>query len=306
MSKPSHNDPAEVPGAKSRYDDFLAVHINQTLSIHGTANFLSWHRFFTWTYEQALRTECGYKGYQPYWNWGRWALDPLSSPIFDGTATSMGGNGAYQAHNCTNGLPTGLNCIPPGNGGGCIASGPFKNMTVNMGPISPTLAEPEVVPAPSFYAYNPRCVKRDVSSWVSSRWTTDQNSTDLIVQNGEIGSFQTVMQGDFANGVYGVHTGGHFTIGGDPGGDLFASPGDPAFYLHHAQIDRTWWIWQNQDPEQRTTAIAGTITLNNNPPSRNGTLEDLIDLGVNADAITIGEVMSTTGITAGPLCYIYV
>ena len=32
------------------------------------ANFLSWHRFFTYTYEQALRNECGYQGYQPYWN----------------------------------------------------------------------------------------------------------------------------------------------------------------------------------------------------------------------------------------------
>lgn len=29
--------PAElVPGAKSRYDDFVATHINQTLKIHGT------------------------------------------------------------------------------------------------------------------------------------------------------------------------------------------------------------------------------------------------------------------------------
>jgi hypothetical protein len=29
------------------------------------ANFLSWHRYFVWTYETALREECGYKGYQP-------------------------------------------------------------------------------------------------------------------------------------------------------------------------------------------------------------------------------------------------
>jgi hypothetical protein len=65
MSKPARTDSKVVPGAKSRYDDFLYTHINQTLSIHGTANFLSWHRYFTWTYEQALRNECGYTGYQP-------------------------------------------------------------------------------------------------------------------------------------------------------------------------------------------------------------------------------------------------
>jgi tyrosinase len=101
----------------------------------------------------------------------------------------------------------------------------------------------------------------------------------------------------------GVHTGGHFTIGGDPGGDIFVSPGDPAFFLHHAQIDRTWWIWQNQDLKNRQNAIAGTITLNNNPPSRNGTLQDIIDMGVNNPGIQIAQAMSTL---AGPFCYIYV
>lgn len=96
---------------------------------------------------------------------------------------------------------------------------------------------------------------------------------------------------------------GHYTIGGDPGGDFFGSPGDPAFWLHHAQIDRVWWIWQNQNLPERQNAISGTITLSNVPPSRNGTLDDLLDLGVLGDVRTIGEVMDTTG---GPFCYIYV
>jgi hypothetical protein len=34
--KPSKADPSFAPGARSRYDDFVAVHINQTRSIHGT------------------------------------------------------------------------------------------------------------------------------------------------------------------------------------------------------------------------------------------------------------------------------
>ena len=36
MSKPSKLDKAKYPGAKSRYEDFVAVHMNQTMSIHGT------------------------------------------------------------------------------------------------------------------------------------------------------------------------------------------------------------------------------------------------------------------------------
>jgi tyrosinase len=66
--------PAKTPssvaaGARSRYDDLVVTHIQQSTTIHGTGNFLSWHRYFTWTFEQMLRNECGYKGYQPYYNW---------------------------------------------------------------------------------------------------------------------------------------------------------------------------------------------------------------------------------------------
>lgn len=91
-------------------------------------------------------------------------------------------------------------------------------MTVNLGPITPTLAEPEVTAVNSTFDWNPRCLKRDVSEWVSSRYTKDNDTYDLITNYKDISSFQNRMQGDFPTGFYGVHTGGHFTIGGDPGG----------------------------------------------------------------------------------------
>lgn len=40
MDKPSKADPSFAPGSRSRYDDFVAVHINQTLTIHGTVSEL--------------------------------------------------------------------------------------------------------------------------------------------------------------------------------------------------------------------------------------------------------------------------
>lgn len=60
MDKPSITPLDKAPGARSRYDDFVVTHINQTLTIHGTGNFLVWHRNFIWTFEQTLRNECGY------------------------------------------------------------------------------------------------------------------------------------------------------------------------------------------------------------------------------------------------------
>ena len=302
-SKPAKSG-ASAPGAKNRYDDFVATHINQTINIHGTGNFLAWHRYFTWAYEQALREECDYQGYQPYWNWGKYASDPLNSPIFDGSDTSMSGNGAYKAHPNTC-IPSPDLCqieIPAGNGGGCVNSGPFKDWSVNLGPVVAGYADVPPNPQWDGLGYNPRCLRRDISAAAANGWTKDSDTVDLITKNSDPYWFFTNMQGDFPNGYLGVHTGGHFTIGGDPGGDLFASPGDPAFFLHHANIDRVWWIWQNLDIKKRQYAVSGTITINNQPPSRNTTLEDTMDLGVNAGTVSIKDTMHTLG---GPFCYIY-
>ena len=116
------------------------------------------------------------------------------------------------------------------------------------------------------------------------------------------------METDHADSTFqiGVHGGGHYTLGGDPGDDVFTSPGDPAFYLHHGMIDRVWWIWQMMSPEERQSsskAIAGTRTFLNTPPSANGTLDDQIEFGYAAGpARPIRDLLSTV---QGPFCYVY-
>ncbi|KAF4312431.1 putative tyrosinase central domain protein [Botryosphaeria dothidea] len=304
-TKASITPKEKCPGCVSRYDDFVATHINQTLTIHGTGNFLSWHRYFTWTYEQALRDECGYTGYQPYWNWPKYSDDPRKSPIFDGSETSMSGDGAYQEHSPvyvpSSALP--YVTIPQAQGGGCVKSGPFTNFTVRLGPVSPAFENLTANPQADGLGLNERCLRRDINPWVSSQWTNDLNTSSLITSYTDVSTFQTMMQGDFPNGFLGVHTGGHMTLNADPAGDLFASPGDPSFFLHHAQIDRVWWTWQNLDVAARTFSVGGTITLNNSPPSRNTTLDDVLDLQYTGGSIIIRDAMSTV---AGPFCYVYI
>lgn len=39
--------------------------MNQTLTIHYTATFLSWHRYYIHLFEEALRGECEYQGNLP-------------------------------------------------------------------------------------------------------------------------------------------------------------------------------------------------------------------------------------------------
>lgn len=151
-----------------------------------------------------------------------------------------------------------------GTGGGCVHSGPFKNFTVNLGLISD--------PDPTRYA--PRCLKRDLNPFICKNFASLRNTTTVILDSPNIELFQAIMQGDTRyaqarNVFFGVHGGGHFTIsklpheysnsqtnsilpiGGDPGSDFYFSPGEPAFYHHHQQLDRLYFIWQNLDWENR-------------------------------------------------------
>ncbi|SPQ25703.1 18e28050-06f6-45fc-b018-0118a96aaa27 [Thermothielavioides terrestris] len=304
QSKPALTT-SQAPGAKSRFDDYVVIHILQTPRNHGSTFFLPWHRYYVWHYENALRTECNYTGYQPYWNWDRYAKDPANSPLFDGSEGSMGGNGAKVAHQGIPipGAPSPYNVIPPGDGGGCVTTGPFKNMTVNVGPIAPTIQVPRN-PRSDGLGYNPRCLRRDINKHAAAV-TTANYTYDLITSNSDVYWFQTVMEGQFAQGKWGVHAGGHYTISGDPAGDFFVSPGDPAFWLHHAMIDRVWWIWQLQDLDRRLAEVSMTRTMNNMPPSPNGTLDDPSGLGVLAPDVPVRELMSTMGGLGGKFCYIY-
>ncbi|KAJ5899314.1 hypothetical protein N7495_004058 [Penicillium taxi] len=307
QSLPSRTPSILVPGARTRYDDFVATHINQTLHIHFTGTFLGWHRWFIYNFESALHDECGYTGDYPYWTWAADAGSMEKSQVFDGSDTSMSGNGAYVANRSDVILSLGANApiyLPPGSGGGCVTSGPFKDYKVNLGPEA--LALPGNLTATSVnpFDYNPRCLKRDLTTKILQKWGNYTSIVDLILANNDIWDFEMVMQGVPGSGSIGVHGAGHYSMGGDPARDVYVSPGDPAFWHHHGMIDRTWWIWQNLDLKNRQNAISGTGTFLNSPVSPNTTLDTVIDIGYsNGGPIAMRDLMSTTG---GPFCYVYV
>ncbi|KAF0637824.1 hypothetical protein FPSE5266_11583 [Fusarium pseudograminearum] len=297
--KPSKADQTFAPGARSRYDDFVAVHINQTLSIHGTGNFFTWHRYFTWAYEKALQDECGYKGTQPYWNWFETG-DFATNPLFDGSETSMSGDGKYFEHD---GAWSGKQniFIPSGKGGGCIKGGPFVGAVANLGPPSPGMTGMEATKTP--LNYNPRCLRRDLSSYSINQWLNLPNLHNITLgkASNTIQAMQDEFQGRFSDKFLGMHAAGHFVIGGDSA-DLFSSPNDPVFFLHHSMVDRIYWVWQALHPRQAKD-IAGTITILNTPPSRDAVKSDVLNMGVNAPLITIEDGLDTLG--NSPFCYIY-
>jgi tyrosinase len=148
---------------------------------------------------------------------------------------------------------------------------------------------------------NPRCQRRDLTTAASTSTFTVANLLNVTVgaASATVGHFQDELQGPY--GTLRLHGAGHYAMGGD-GSDVFTSLNDPAFYLHHAMIDRVYWIWQVLHPAE-AGKVNGTVTFRNNPPSRNGTVDDLLEMGRLGPKVKIRDVLDTMGGT--PLCYVY-
>nr|KMM68346.1 hypothetical protein CPAG_04675 [Coccidioides posadasii RMSCC 3488] len=291
QSLPARTPSSIAAGAKTRYDDFVAVHIQQTLTIHYTV-FLPGNtsRLFAMNAPTLAPSLIGLENH----------------PLFDGSDTSMSGNGEPIPNKGDIFLHLGdLPSIrlPSGTGGGCVTSGPFKNFKVNLGPAALVLPGDRTEAVANPLDYNPRCLKRDLTDAIVRKFANATAVVDLILRRKTIESFQMNMQGIPGSGSIGVHGGGHYAMGGDPGRDVFVSPGDPAFFFHHAMIDRVWWIWQNLDLKNRQNAIHGTGTFLNDPPSPDTTLDTMVDLGyAGGPTLPMRDLMSTIN---GPFCYVY-
>ncbi|KAF7717663.1 Uncharacterized protein PECH_002957 [Penicillium ucsense] len=297
--KPPRLSTALYPGVRSRFDDFVATHINYTLHVHYSGLFLPWHRRFTWLWEQALREECSYTGYLPYWNWPLWAHDLKHSPLFDCSETSLSGDGEYNPGEQS--LSGGGVTLPRGCGGGCVRCGPFKDFQVHLGPFSRDLTSFTDIPSPGF-EYHPHCLNRSLNNFVSSNYD-NETVVSRLLSSTDISDFQLVLDHWPArpDGVLGPHGGGHFSLGSTMQ-DLFASPQDPAFMLHHGMIDRLWAMWQSKDERHRRYALNGTATILNPPWGKPVALDTVMEFGVLDQPCQIKEVMDPMG---HGLCYKY-
>jgi len=74
---------------------------------------------------------------------------------------------------------------------------------------------------------------------------------------------------------------------------------DPVFFLHHVNIDRVWWQWQQTRPRDRSSAYAGRA---NNHTEAAARVTDALDMGGLSKNVQVIDVMDTNG---GQLCYSY-
>ncbi|KAJ3516677.1 hypothetical protein NMY22_g14149 [Coprinellus aureogranulatus] len=277
MKLPPHDK--SRPDPKSRYQEFQATHVYLTERVHSVGHFLPWHRHLGTLYANALRDECGYKGPIAFWDWSRDADQtdvPLSkSPIFD-PVYGFGGDGVSGTYTLPKGA-TGNNSMPFGFKG-CVQDGPFKDARSNLGP-GKLVTE--------------HCIVRGITEFW--RNTVTSRVVDVVLQSKTYEDLRIIVDA-FVNGP--IHGGGHGIVGGEML-NVYSAGADPLFYLHHANLDRVWWKWQEADRNRRLYDISGPTEQNGNIQVKLDFMLDFPALGPN---VTVFEVMDAG---AYPGCFTY-
>ncbi|XXG96412.1 hypothetical protein Hte_002694 [Hypoxylon texense] len=125
-----------------------------------------------------------------------------------------------------------------GNGtgaGGCIADGPFADLKLHF---KEDLNTTEY------------CVTRSLNDRGLS--SANQENIDACLETKNFTEIWSCLEGR-------PHGAGHGGVSGTMV-NLFLSPGDPIFYLHHGFLDKLWWDWQALDLVTRLTEIGGNNT----------------------------------------------
>ena len=222
-------------GRISRYDQFVAIHLGVTMRFRGSisqnnlirdgghrdAAFCAWHREFIRRFEVALQDTNSVVNL-PYWDWTRHT--ETKHVLFQDNF--MGPNGGRD-----------------GIGGGALQSGPFAENNE--------------------WVVNERLHIRgiDISSENLDPPPPTQNSGTALIR--EMRAFEelassgnvrfALRQETFREFRPALETGsrlhnfGHTWIGGSMA--MMSSPQDPIFFLHHANVDRLWALWQDDGHE---------------------------------------------------------
>ncbi|EME84314.1 uncharacterized protein MYCFIDRAFT_163142 [Pseudocercospora fijiensis CIRAD86] len=286
-TKPAKTDPKYAPGCKNRYDDFVVAHIMNTFTVHFSPWLLPFHRVFLWEFEKALRNECGYTGGQPYWDWSRYIGQPIETwPMFDGSDTSIGGNGHVTSGS---------------QGCSCVTEGPFKDWVVNLGPVGEGVACKRN-PQDNGLGYNPRCLERQFDSSYLANLTYEKVLAQVHDYN-DINNFGLAIEA----WPTGVHPIPHMLMGGLQA-DIPASPGDCWFWMHHNNLDRFWLYWASLDWNKRWNALGNSDAYtasrqaNRWPVAKQVSMDSRIVLSPAFPEYRVGDTFDPAG---GPFCYNY-
>ncbi|CAK3941049.1 Di-copper centre-containing [Lecanosticta acicola] len=253
----------------SAYDDFPWVYSHVGSSTRDSAAFLPWHRYFLHVYEDTLRGRCGYRGSLTYWDWTLDSDALERSPVFD-PESGFGGDGEID------GDPS------IGRKGRCVTDGPFARTNVSLYDIQ----------------YKPHCLSRgfrdpagNPSNHISSHALSAESIEEILTTSTTFSAFSESIQSRVAGII-------PFSIAGDLA--TFTAPYDPLFYLHHVQLDRLWWLWQQRNGKGLRRAYDGP---RHRSSIEKATRNDWLHFATLAPKVQVKHVMDTEN--KASLCYRY-
>ncbi|KAF8758781.1 Di-copper centre-containing protein [Rhizoctonia solani] len=252
---------APLNESSTYYDDLVYIHMNLNRTfiltsqiicgiliqvqpykiaiIHWTGLFLPWHRAYLHEWTNILRRECNYKGVVPYWAWEKDSDDFLGSSIWDNdTESGLGG----------------------------FSDDASDDYTVHTGALDIQVAYP--VPHKLRRHYTPFPFGPDRPA--TSTFTPAEVEKLLSQPTGNFTLFHGYLEQ-----IVGMHSAIHVMMGGDMGTVCPAGTGgtrncpveitatfsanEPMFHLHHGNVDRLWWLWQEKAAANKYAFHGGSI-----------------------------------------------
>jgi tyrosinase len=256
----------------SYYDQFVQWHVDLFLCdpatmdtmmmAHGGPPFLPWHREFLLLFEDALRQVSGKKITVPYWDW----TDPESTAaVFQDNF--MGGDGDPAAGYAVTTGPFGgwmwpINVSSIGL--------PFthdklsRQIGAGLFTLLPTAADVQAALMRPFYDVAPFNATSDTNTSFRNFLEGYLNvpPPGMVCDNGvlapTLGPDSLPILHNLVHGWVGgilPPEPAHPFVGGTMLGS--ASPNDPVFFLHHANIDRIWNEWQETHGKHSYLPVTG-------------------------------------------------
>ncbi len=234
-------------GTPNRYDDYVWLHNTVGFGAHRGPAFGPWHREFLHQLEYDLQVVSGNHHLTiPYWDWI--------------TARSS----ADAGWPFTNDLLGGFGNAGPGPTTGYVTSGPFADpttwrMNIRRGGDSDlTLKRSNGIPAAGDLPSRAEALRAfgiavpNGQTWPDVYDGAPWNDTSAPTNAQVLASFRKFLERVLHDGVH-VWIGGGWELNpqGQPGdGGHMTYPSvsvnDPAFWLHHCNVDRLWSIWQRK------------------------------------------------------------
>ena len=218
-------DPARFPwpgqSTLSIYDFFVFWHARTMMMLtppdqsdrnaaHSGPAFLPWHRYMLLRFETYLREAVGDDNFRlPYWDW---SADAERTVPRRSPVWSTSRLGRFARADFV--VRVGM------NGAGQVVRTNRR--------LQRALAQAGELP-----------IREDVQLVVA-----EESEYDVEPYNSDSPGFRNNLEGWVGPNVHNMV---HVWVGGDMG--LATSPNDPAFYLHHCNVDRIWSAWQVRRPE---------------------------------------------------------